>query len=757
MAFVVNTGERSVPWYNKNEFFEVFSWLVDSELDSKYLALNRLKIWEERAHGITKQCPIAIISTSCILHTMLQDGIWDWSFISKSLKSGCSNDCFKTLMERISRGEINNYQNNIVYGDGGGGGPLDMHYSVVPLTIKNQYCMTITRIINMFVDQCQHRCYARSISVISDELGIPQILVEIRHQATHGSELPSLEICRVGGILIFYYLISKYWKNQYDCLIESSSALNKSMYGHFDELISLLSNLCFDWDVHHHIEYNNSQNKNKTLLDSYNEYNEIYHGSLLKVVSEYISIKVPMRNKILKHFQLISRSKFKNEKRDANRMIKMLTNFGEFNNNSNVKLGKLKKWVKKCYTLLPVFYRLTEKIIMAMSNNEVDEVILNHFIINGLLDNICPLCCPISEILALYILKLVSNNTKVEVLSRILTALFNNTDIPTNDLKPSKSKTHQKCKQNQKEVRYFYWLRILLPDVGSIRCDNLLNDNKCNDKGNKRAIESILLLTFYKRLQKISYTKRLMDCDKIIETLNLSKYSMLIIFSELISSIIPDIIFKNKTKLNKLTLSVIHLLSDLKVFDSTSKLLSASMNKDQKLSADNIELIKQFLRIGWDDTHTNDKECFNASYKSSRGVIVEEFGITPFLKIGTSWDRDKLEIIDHMYTHQSDSSPDEEYNQTYFNLENINSEDEATTNHVEVNDDIYYCGDIQPSKTITLGMEHIPRTGEQNNPMDMCLLNAEMFMRKNFGSKELMNEMAINIDWNKVKHFSELQ
>lgn len=756
MIFAVNADERSVPWYNRNEFFEVFSWLVDSELDSKYLALNRLKVWEERAHGITKQCPIAVIGTSCILHAMLQDGIWDWGFISRSASSGCLNDDFKTLMGKIARGEINYYQNNMGYR--GGDESLDMYYSIVPLSIQNQYCMAVTRIINLFVDQCQHQFYARSISVISEELGIPQILVEIRHQATHGSELPSLETCRVGGILIFLYLISKYWKGQYDCLIESASVLDKRLHGYFDELIPLLSNLYFDWDVHNFAQQNSSHIENTTLLDLYNEHSETYHGCLLKVVFEHISIKVPMRNRILKHFQETSKSKVKNERKVANRMIKMLTDFGEFSSNSNVKLGKLKKWVKKCYTLLPVFYRQTERIIVTMNNNEVEEAIVKDFIINWLLENVCPLCCPISEILALHILKLLSNNAKVEILSKILTALFgNNTYASANDLKPSRVKTDKGCNQSQKEVRYFYWLVILLPDVGSISSDGLLEDNKPSVKGNKRVIEPILLLTFYKRFDKINYAKRLMDYEKIIETLNLSKYSMLVIFSELVSSI-PDIIFKSKTKLNQLALSVMHLLSDLKIFDSTSKLLCALLNKNQKLSVENIELIKQFLWIRGGNDPTGNMDFFTTSYKSSRGVIVEDSGITPFLKTGTGWDRDRLEIIDHVCAYQNGISLHGESGQINSNLENISSDDEAVSaNYVDVNEDIFYCDEIQPAKTITLGMEHNSCIGEQNNPMNTCLLNAEMFMRKNVGTKERMNEMAISIDWSKVKHFSELQ
>ncbi|OII75352.1 uncharacterized protein cubi_01873 [Cryptosporidium ubiquitum] len=729
MAFAINSNERSVPWYSKNEFFEVFSWLIDSELNSKHLALNRLKIWEERSHGITKQCPIAVISTSYILHAMLQDRIWDWSFISEGVKSGCLNENFKILVENLSNGEMKTYQKNIIDGDGAS----DIYYSGISLSIQNQYCMTIIRIINLFVDQCQLQFYARSISAISAELGIPQILVEIRHQATHGSELPSLEICRVGGILIFFYLISNYWKNQYDYLTQSIIVFNESICDYFKELLSLLSKMHFDWDVHYNlVEDEHLQRENATLIDSFNHYNEIYHSSLSKVVLEHISVDIPIRNRILKYFQEKSRTKNKNERNSANKMIKILTNFEQLNNNSNIKSGKLKKWVKKCYSLLPSFYHLIEKITITINNYEADEVILKEFIID-LINNICPLCCPISEVAILFLLKLVSNNIKIEVLSKIITVMLENECLSRNNyLKQHKSKIFKTCKQVRK-IRLFYWLRILLPDIGIIQGDKSPIGINFKCINNKKVVEVILLLTFYKKLEKSNNKKKLINYEKVIETLNLSKYSMLIVFSELVSSI-PDIIIRNKTKLNYFSSSIMHLLSDLKIFDSTSKLLYLLFDENKELISNHLELFKQFLKIGNEDDSFED-EYLTKPNKNCRGVIIENFGITPLLRVGTSWDNENLKIIDHINLFKNDSFTKEESNRTNPNIKNTNP-DKETVHDVDVIDIITYdCGDVQPLKTITFNMEYNYCTGEQNCPMNICLLNAEAFMRKNIGLK----------------------
>ncbi|KAH8583967.1 Las1-like family [Cryptosporidium sp. chipmunk genotype I] len=719
MAFVINSDQRSVPWYSKNEFFEVFSWLIDSEFNSKHLALNRLKVWKERSHGTTKQCPIAIIGTSYILHTMLQDKIWDWSFISEGIKSRCLDKNFKIFIEKILNEEMKIYPNNIIDDKA-----LETYYSGIFFSIQNQYCMTITRIINLFVDQCQLQFYARSISAISAELGIPQILVEIRHQATHGSELPSLEICRVGGILIFFYLISNYWKNQYDYLAHSTIAFNENFCERSNQLLLLLSSMHFDWDTHYYQVDEHLQRENKTLLDSFNKYNETYHSSLSKVVLEHISINIPIRNKTLKFFEKRSRIKIKNERKDANKMVKILTNFEQFNNNSKIKLGKLKRWVKKCYLLLPSFYNLIEKIMIIINNNEPDEIILKEFIFNELINNICPLCCPISEIAVLFLLSLVSNNIKIEVLSMIITTLLENETLSGNNhTKQDEGKIFNKCKQNRK-IRLFYWLRTLLPEIGTNQNDKSHINMSYNYINNKRVVEVILLLTFYKRIEKYSHKKRLMNYEKVIELLNLTKYSMLILFSKLVSSI-PDLIIKNRAKLNHFSLSIIHLLGDLKIFDSTSKLLYALIDKNKKLTLDNLELLKKFSRFGYEDDCSEHEQHFRKSNKNS-GVIVEDFGITPLLKIGTGWDSDNLKTIDHFHTFQNFSFA-EEFNKA--------SSDEVTS-HVDLFDSIIYdCDNIQPPKTKTLSMEYNYSVEEQNNPMNMCLLNAEAFMRKNTGPK----------------------
>jgi ribosomal biogenesis protein LAS1 len=63
------------------------------------------------------------------------------------------------------------------------------------LALRQSYASAIIRLVNGLVDPLQFGAYARSISSIANQLGLPSWLVELRHAATH-EDLPSLELLR---------------------------------------------------------------------------------------------------------------------------------------------------------------------------------------------------------------------------------------------------------------------------------------------------------------------------------------------------------------------------------------------------------------------------------------------------------------------------------------------------------------------------------------------------------------------------------
>lgn len=67
--------------------------------------------------------------------------------------------------------------------------------SSTALVLRQSYSIAIIRLVNGLVDPLQQGIYARPISSIAAQIGLPPWLVEIRHAATH-EDLPSLEVLR---------------------------------------------------------------------------------------------------------------------------------------------------------------------------------------------------------------------------------------------------------------------------------------------------------------------------------------------------------------------------------------------------------------------------------------------------------------------------------------------------------------------------------------------------------------------------------
>lgn len=66
------------------------------------------------------------------------------------------------------------------------------------------------RLVNGIADSQQRGRVAASVAALSSAAGLPPLLVDIRHDATHG-ELPSLAQLRAGGRLAGEWLRACYW------------------------------------------------------------------------------------------------------------------------------------------------------------------------------------------------------------------------------------------------------------------------------------------------------------------------------------------------------------------------------------------------------------------------------------------------------------------------------------------------------------------------------------------------------------------
>lgn len=78
------------------------------------------------------------------------------------------------------------------------------------LSLRQSYATSIIRLVNGLVDPLQLGTYARSISSIAAQIGLPAWLVELRHAATH-EDLPSLELLRDGAKECLSWLLHNYF------------------------------------------------------------------------------------------------------------------------------------------------------------------------------------------------------------------------------------------------------------------------------------------------------------------------------------------------------------------------------------------------------------------------------------------------------------------------------------------------------------------------------------------------------------------
>lgn len=73
--------------------------------------------------------------------------------------------------------------------------------------------MAIVRFVNGMVDQDQKGKFARSVQSIAEEIGLPDWLVDMRHEATHAN-LPSIDTLRSGLRASLSWLQGEYWDAQ---------------------------------------------------------------------------------------------------------------------------------------------------------------------------------------------------------------------------------------------------------------------------------------------------------------------------------------------------------------------------------------------------------------------------------------------------------------------------------------------------------------------------------------------------------------
>uniref|UniRef100_J3NBZ3 Las1-like family protein n=2 Tax=Oryza brachyantha TaxID=4533 RepID=J3NBZ3_ORYBR len=90
------------------------------------------------------------------------------------------------------------------------------------------YSMAIMRLVNGFVENPQKKT-GYSISELAEAVGIPRVLVDIRHESSHRS-LPSLRLLRLAAIKAFDWLKCIYWDSQSNAIPDVQVELSSKLH-----------------------------------------------------------------------------------------------------------------------------------------------------------------------------------------------------------------------------------------------------------------------------------------------------------------------------------------------------------------------------------------------------------------------------------------------------------------------------------------------------------------------------------------------
>ncbi|KAI3414642.1 uncharacterized protein J3R85_016058 [Psidium guajava] len=186
---------KLVPWLSWDEWDSVGASLFSPSPDSVASALRRITAWRSRG------ClPVAVEVTASIIEIQQKD-----PFFRKDLSHNAFSDSDEIL--------------------------------------AMLYCMAIMRLVNGVVEKTRKKT-AVSIAEAASAIGIPRMLIDIRHEGSH-RELPALPLVRDASLQALSWLKSYYWEPQkkaMPCKRYGSLRARKEVKSRLRELASYLRN-----------------------------------------------------------------------------------------------------------------------------------------------------------------------------------------------------------------------------------------------------------------------------------------------------------------------------------------------------------------------------------------------------------------------------------------------------------------------------------------------------------------------------------
>lgn len=227
---------RIVPWLNSEMWRETRRLLFSSEVDDIRMGLLQAKIWMDKG-----KVPTAVESTVNFLETVLMDTENLEEFLQsrriESESEGEDDDCDALFSDAIEAGA----QSDTLDTDAQESLPSSIFDN--DRLLRLAYNTAIIRFVNELVDRAQKNLFATSITKLAEQINLPRVFVDIRHDGTH-DKLNSLELLRWAAWEALKWLEDQYWSFEDDLNhVTWNKDFNANVHGLLDQYYDQLDKI----------------------------------------------------------------------------------------------------------------------------------------------------------------------------------------------------------------------------------------------------------------------------------------------------------------------------------------------------------------------------------------------------------------------------------------------------------------------------------------------------------------------------------
>ncbi|PRW60793.1 Las1 family [Chlorella sorokiniana] len=170
---------RAVPWGSWEEWRATGHLLLSGVPADVQQGLERVAAW--RARG---RVPLGVDSTACLVEAQQRDAATSAAAAQQQQQAATASES----------------------------------------ELRLQYAMAVVRMVNGIADSSQRGRVAASVASLASAAGLPRILVDLRHEATH-NELPSMAALRLAAQHALAWLRTNYWQRQSDHVAASKERI----------------------------------------------------------------------------------------------------------------------------------------------------------------------------------------------------------------------------------------------------------------------------------------------------------------------------------------------------------------------------------------------------------------------------------------------------------------------------------------------------------------------------------------------------